>query len=213
VDEPLYAHYLRVTGREHPGRDEVIAAQDGDGRKVVRDVVLGPCDKPVLFMKHMAHHLVEIERDFLSNTSNVLLTRDPLEMLPSLIQQLPEPQLRDTSLAMQTELLRELQALGQEPPVLDARELLSDPEGVLRQLCERLGIGFERAMLRWPPGPKPADGVWARHWYQSAHRSTGFLPYQPKSEPFPERLRSLLDECRPHYETLYARAIHGVRRR
>lgn len=35
-DEPLYAHYLRVTGIEHPGRDEVLAAQEADGERVVQ---------------------------------------------------------------------------------------------------------------------------------------------------------------------------------
>ena len=41
VDEPLYAHYLRVSGADHPGRDEVLAAQEQDGERVVRDVILG----------------------------------------------------------------------------------------------------------------------------------------------------------------------------
>jgi len=38
VDEPLYAHYLRVTGRDHPGRDEVLAAMESEGAAVLRDV-------------------------------------------------------------------------------------------------------------------------------------------------------------------------------
>ena len=46
VDEPLYAHYLRVSGVEHPGRHEVLEAMEADGEKVVREVVLGPCDRP-----------------------------------------------------------------------------------------------------------------------------------------------------------------------
>ena len=50
VDEPLYAHYLRVSGADHPGRDAVLAAQENDGEAVVRELVLGPCDRPVLFM-------------------------------------------------------------------------------------------------------------------------------------------------------------------
>ena len=35
---------------------------------------------------------------------------------------------------------------------------------------------YDDAMLSWPAGPKPEDGVWAEHWYASAHRSTGFGP-------------------------------------
>ena len=32
-DEPLYAHYLRVTGIDHPGKEEVLASQEQDGEK------------------------------------------------------------------------------------------------------------------------------------------------------------------------------------
>jgi hypothetical protein len=209
VDEPLYAHYLRVSGADHPGRDTVLASQENDGEKVVRDVVLGPCAEPVLFLKQMAHHLVDLDRSFLARTRNVILTRDPREMLPSLSENLPEPRLQDTGYAMQSELVRELADLGQAPPVLDARELLLDPAAVLAELCRRLGLSFEPAMLRWEAGPRPEDGVWAEHWYASVHRSTGFQPYRGKSGPFPERLVPLLEECRPHYERLLELAIRA----
>ncbi|MCZ6816928.1 MAG: sulfotransferase family protein, partial [Planctomycetota bacterium] len=84
VDEPLYGHYLRVSGADHPGRDEVLVDMDCDGQRVIRDVVFGPCDRSVLFLKQMAHHLMEMDTSFLSRTINVLLIRDPREMLPSL---------------------------------------------------------------------------------------------------------------------------------
>ena len=202
VDEPLYGHYLRVTGANHPGEKEVMAAMDCDGDRVVREVILGPCESQILFMKNMAHHLVQLDRSFLSRITNVLLIRDPQEMLPSLAQQLPHPTLRDTGLAKQAEILDLILERGEEPIVLDAKYLLLDPPGVLERACEKLGIPFYEAMLSWPPGPKPEDGIWARYWYDSVHSSTAFAPYTPKTEPFPERLEPLLRECRPFYERL-----------
>jgi sulfotransferase family protein len=202
VDEPLYAHYLRVTGARHPGRDDVLAAQENDGEKVVRDVILGTCDRPVVFFKQMAHHLVELDRAFLAQTKNVILTRDPAEMLTSLIENIPEPTLRDTGFAAQTELLRDLRAMGQEPHVLVAHEVLLDPRGVLTRLCDALNIAFDPAMLSWRPGPRPEDGVWAPHWYAGVHRSSGFQPYRKKSTRVPERFLPLLAECRRHYSEL-----------
>jgi hypothetical protein len=209
VDEPLYGHYLRVARAPHPGLEEVIAAMQNDGEQVIRQVILGPCTRPVLFLKQMAHHLVEIDWGFLQQTVNVLLIRDPQQMLPSLAQNLSEPILRDTSLGIQTELYHHLRRLGQEPPVLDAKQLLLNPPGVLRQLCARLGLPFDEAMLRWPAGPRPYDGVWAPYWYHNVHKSTGFEPYNEKREPFPERLLPLLAECRPHYELLAQVAIQA----
>jgi hypothetical protein len=209
VDEPLYAHYLRVSGADHPGRDDVLRSQDQDGERVARDVILGDCDRGVLFLKQMAHHLVELDRSFLARCANVILTRDPRDMLPSLVRHLPEATLRDTGYAMLTELHAELRRLGQDPPVIDARELLSDPRGVLSQLCARLGLPFEEAMLRWTAGPRPEDGVWAPHWYENVHRSTGFERYRAPSSPLQARYRPLLDECLPHYERLSPLAIRA----
>ena len=209
VDEPLYAHYLRVTGAEHPGREEVLASQENDGEKVIRDVVLAPCDRPVFFMKQMAHHLVGLNQDFLRQTANVLLIREPADMLISLRRQLPNPCLEDTGLAVASQLLTDLRALGQDPPVLDAQQLLLDPEAVLRQLCDRLGLPFDSRMLRWAAGSRAEDGVWARLWYHNIHRSTGFDPYRPKPGPFPADLVPVLEQCRPHYDALFAQALRA----
>lgn len=207
VDEPLYAHYLRVADPGHPGAAEVMASMEADAAQVIQKVILGPCDRPILFVKQMAHHLVELDWAFMAKTVNVLLVRDPEEMLPSLVQNLPQATLRDTGLAKQTELLDFLRGLGQNPPVLEARELLRNPKAVLGELCQKIGIFFDEGMLSWSAGPRPEDGVWAQYWYHNVHRSTGFQPYRPKSDPFPPNLRSLLAECRPHYAQLYAQAI------
>ncbi len=210
IDEPLYAHYLRVSGVWHPGREEVLAAQDNDGERVVREVILGPATRPVLFMKQMAHHLVDLDLSFLAHTVNVLLVREPSEVLRSLVHQLPHPQLRDTGLAVQQDLLARLLAWGQDPPVLDARELLLDPPGVLAELCRRLGIPWTEAMLSWPAAPRPEDGVWAHHWYDQVHRSTGFSPYRPRKEPLLPHLEPVLTECQPCYDALFARALRAT---
>lgn len=207
VDEPLYGHYLKITGAPHPGADEVMAVLETDGRRVVDAVLLGPGDRPVLFFKNMAHHLTGLDPAFMRQLTNVLLIRNPEEMLPSLAVNLTQPTLRDTGFKHQVEILDMLLAWGQTPPVLEARELLQNPRSVLGQLCDRLGLAFDEAMLAWPAGPRSEDGIWAKYWYHSLHRSTGFQPYRPKTEPFPDQLRPLLEACRPYYERLLAYTI------
>ena len=212
VDEPLYGHYLKVTNAPHPGIEEVMEVLERDGERIVRDILLGPCQRPIHFFKNMAHHLTGLDRDFLGGLTNVLLTRNPAEMLPSLARQLPDPALRDTGFARQMEILDHVLSEGKEPIVLDARELLLDPPGVLRVLCEALSIPFYEDMLRWPPGPKPEDGAWARHWYANVHASTGFAAHSPRTAPFPDRLLPLLEECAPLYERLSRYAIRAETR-
>jgi len=207
VDEPLYAHYLRVSGAEHPGRQEVMRAQDNDGDRVIEDLLQQQSQSSdKLFVKHMAHHLVDIDLTFLQRTTNVLLIRDPREMLPSLTIQLPDAEAADTGLKQQLDLFEHLAGKGQAPAVLDSRQLLTNPRGVLQQLCVHLKLDFQDDMLRWPEGPRSEDGIWAKHWYHAVHKSTGFAPYTAKTS-FPANLRSLLQECEPWYEQLFAHAI------
>lgn len=207
VDEPLYAHYLAATGVEHPAVQDVIASQDTDGVHVIETVVFGPSPTPVRFFKHMAHHLVDLDLSLIDEADNVLLIRDPVEMLPSLVNQVPNPTLEGTSLPMQVRLLERMERSDRQPIVLDSRSLLQDPAGVLEELCRRLGLDFDQSMLSWPIGPKPEDGVWARHWYHRVHRSTGFEPYEAKHRPMPGHLIGLLAECRPLYQRLREHAI------
>lgn len=202
VDEPLYGHYLRLTDAPQPHARELIHGLEQDGERAVRETVLGPCDRDVLFLKQMAHHLIDLDLGFLESCTNVLLIRDPRQMLPSLVNQVTEPTMRDAAYAKQTQLYDQLCSLGQQPVVIDSRDLQLDPAAVLAQLCERVGIAFDEAMLSWPAGPKPYDGPWAPYWYHNLHKSTGWMPYREKTQPFPQRLRPLLDECLPHYERL-----------
>jgi hypothetical protein len=207
VDEPLYGHYLRVSGAQHPGRQEILQAMNCDGDALMRDLLArDDKDVDILFLKHMAHHLSDLDLSFLESTENVFLIRDPIEMLPSLTVQLPYAQLADTGLQRQLEVLQKLDKAGQSSAVIDSRELLLDPAGVIGALCEHLGIGFSPRQLHWRAGPISEDGIWAKHWYQAVHKSTCFAKYIAKNR-FPARLEPLLDECRPFYEKLFARSI------
>ena len=207
VDEPLYAHYLRVTGREHPGREQVLESQDTDGEAVVRDIVLGPTTTPVVFFKMMAHHLVELDRAFLDRCTNLLLTRDPEAMLRSLAVQLPDATLADTGLDRLVELLDLITATGRRPLVVDSDQLLDDPEAMLRAVCEQVSIPFDPAMMSWPAGPTPEDGVWAEHWYHRVHESTGFARRSSDHPPLTPRLTSVLAEATPLSDRLLAYSV------
>lgn len=208
-DEPLYAHYLtsrKVAQDYHPGASAVLETQEHEGTKVI-EMMLGPLDKEVVFFKHMAHHLVDLDWSFMKQTINLILTRDPKEMLPSYAEQVEVPTLIDVGFARQVEVMNYIQSIGQEVIVLDAKQVLLNPEKVLTTLCHKIGIPFDSAMLSWEAGARPEDGSWAAHWYHNVHRSTGFAPYRPKTAPFPEHLKSLLEECRPYYEELEKFAI------
>ena len=208
-DEPLYGHYLATTGVEHPGHSAVLAAMDTDGARVVREVLLADCERPIRFYKNMAHHLVGLDLSFLDQLTNLLLTRNPAEMLASLVKNVPSAGIEATGLLQQSTMIDRELAAGRQPIVLDAGEVLKDPRSVLGVLCERLQIPFRETMLSWAEGPKPEDGVWARDWYANVHRSTGFARYRPPTTTVPDHLEATLDECVPLYERIAQYAIRA----
>ncbi len=202
VDEPLYAAYLAATGLEHPGREEVLASQPTDWRVVLASLTDGPVPggAAIWFQKHMTHHLLpEHDRAQLVGLRHAYLLREPRALLASYARVRADPTLADLGLAQQVELYETFGG-----PVVDAADLLRDPEGVLRQLCEALGVPFEPVMLAWPAGPRASDGVWAPYWYDAVVASTGFAPYAAREVDLPPRLEELAARCQPYYDRLAA---------
>jgi hypothetical protein len=209
-DEPLYAHYLLETGIDHPGREEIIASQDPNWRSVAEwltgDV---PEGKSIFYQKHMAHHLLPgVGRDWLSALTNVFLIREPREMLTSLVKVTPAAGIDDTGLPQQWEMFTRLfERAGDVPPVIDARDVLENPRGMLVALCDAVGVPFMEEMLSWEPGPRETDGVWAKHWYGAVEASSGFEPYHAKTGEVPRTHLGVLRECEACYERLYAHRL------
>lgn len=209
-DEPLYAHYLKVTGRRHRGADEVIAAGETNVQKVI-DWLTGPVPwgKRIFFQKHMTHHLLaDVPRDWMRGLTHCFLIRDPNEMLTSFIKHVADPTLVDTGYPQQVEILNLVrQWTGSVPPVLDSKDVLDNPRKMLGLLCDRVGVEFTDRMLSWDPGIRETDGVWAKHWYKEVETTTSFKPYAPKAEKLPSEFAGLLEDCDRYYQQLYVHRL------
>ena len=205
-DEPFYACYLEQSGRrDHPVSEEVIARHETDPRRVV-DWLTGeiPDGKSVFYQKHMAHHMLPgIDRGWLAQARNVFLIREPREAITSLVKKVPDLTLQDTGFDLQAKIFREVvKQTGEIPPVIDSRDVLENPERLLRLLCEALGLEFSPDMLSWAPGLRDTDGVWAKHWYAEVAKSTGFQPYRKKPDPTPAHLKDVEARCEEYYQEL-----------
>ena len=204
VDEPFYAAYLAATGLDHPAREEVIASQPTDPDEVVRRL-RDEGSAPVQYAKHMTHHILrDWPLDWVTDFRNILLIRDPEEVVASYVRSREACEPEDIGLLQQVRLL---DALPEDPPIIDAGDFLRDPEGHLRWMCDWLGVDFTDRMLSWPAGPRQSDGVWAPYWYGAVVRSTGFEPWRPRHVELNEHDAAVAHACRRAYDTLWSRRV------
>jgi hypothetical protein len=206
-DEPFYAYYLQATARDHPGADEVIATGETDWRKAAARLTGDvPAGKRIFYQKQMTHHLLpEIDRAWLSKVTNCFLIRDPAEVIASYMKKNNDPALEDIGFVQQAEIFDWVRAhTAATPAVIDAGDVLQNPEKILKLLCDAVGVEFMEAMLSWPPGLRETDGIWAKHWYREVAKSTGFRkPAAQERAPVPERLREVHQRSRECYDRLY----------
>jgi len=209
-DEPFYGCFLKDSGADHPMREETIASMDCDWRSVMHTLSGSPPDgSPVWYQKHMWHHMTgPIGYGDFANFRHAFLIREPERMIASYLRKREAARFEDFGLEKQADFFeREADRLGHAPPVIDANDVLANPEGVLSKLCDAVGINWDPAMLGWAPGRRNTDGVWAEHWYGAVERSTGFG--QPETDPVelsPEDQR-LAERMQPYYERLAAHKI------
>jgi hypothetical protein len=209
-DEPFYGAFLKETGADHPMREEVIASMDCDWGSVMESLRGDPPDgSPVWYQKHMWHHMAgPVGYDDFAGFSHAFLIREPERMIASYLRKRETAEFENFGLDRQAEFFeREADRLGQAPPVIDAHDVLLNPQNVLSKLCRALGIPWDMAMLSWLPGRRDTDGVWAKHWYGAVESSTGFGP--PETDPIelPDDARQLAERCRPFYERLAAHRL------
>ena len=210
VDEPFYAAYLHATGLKHPLYQEII--EDGvTDNKAVADYCIGPVPQgmKVFYQKHMTHHMIpEFDREWMAKLTNVFLIRDPLKVIASYNIKRENPNLSDIGIAEQLDIFnRVCEMTGEVPVVIDSADILANPDFMLRKLCSSLNLDFDPRMLSWVAGPKPFDGVWAKHWYESVWESTGFGKPSNNNPVIPQSLNSLAKEAQALFEKIKIHAL------
>ena len=206
VDEPFYAHYLSKNRVEHPGREEVLLNGEIDSYKVSQGLVKDISNShKVYYQKHMTHHLLDsVNRDWMKGVINCFLIRNPKDMIIS-YSKIHSDITRDLlGIEQQKEIFDYVQNFtGEVPPVIDSKDVLLDPRGVLTKFCNRIGIDFSEKMLNWPKGSRDTDGIWGKYWYNNVINSTGFNPYTVKNSEVPDEYKSIYKESLKLYEDLH----------
>ena len=101
--------------------------------------------------------------------------------------------------------------MGYSPVVVDADDLLNDPDRMMNAYCTAIGIQYEESMTTWEPGPVPdwSESTWAMEWYAEVLQSSGFIRRNKTAAPaVPKDLPDVVTKCilenQPPYEALYS---------
>lgn len=202
MDEPFYAAYLAATGIDHPMRVEILASQPTDPAEVARRCAASSTPpRAHSYQKHMAHHMVPgMPLGWSDGAVHLHLIRHPARVIASYGAKRSEITEADIGFAAQAALYDRVGGL-----VIDTADLRRDPRATLGRLCAEAGLDWSDAMLAWPAGGHASDGVWAAHWYEAVHRSTGFAG--PEG-PLPTVDRDdLLAAALPFYRAMSSRAL------
>ncbi|WP_158965073.1 sulfotransferase-like domain-containing protein [Chachezhania sediminis] len=203
-DEPFYAAYLAKTGLDHPMRDEILQSQPNDPA-AVEAYITGPTpgDRPHWYQKHMTQHILPgMDTGWAGDMVNVFLIRHPARVVASYTVKREHPTRADLGFDRQLELYEMFGG-----PVIDSDEIRRDPGAVLRALCTEIGLSWTDAMLSWPRGGLPEDGVWAPHWYGAIHGSAGFAGAEGPLPVLQGTAAELAADLMPVYDAMKARAL------
>lgn len=199
-DEPFYAAYLAASGVRHPMQDQILAAQSHDPLVVAQE--LSKLDTNNRYFKLMSHHMLPgFPLDWADGLVNIHLIRHPARVIASYAAKREVPTLEDIGFPQQLKLIERLGGF-----IVDSFDIRLRPEQMLRNLCDYAGLPFDNGMLQWPAGPKPFDGVWAQHWYDSVHRSTGFAGPEGPEPELDGAAADLLAAALPLYQAMKDRA-------
>ena len=203
-DEPFYAPYLATTGLDHPMRDDILTAHEVDPSKVaMRCLGSIPAKKTHFYMKHMPHHMIDgMPLDWADDCVNVHLIRHPARVIASYGAKRSQMTFDDIGFAQQAAVYDRFGG-----HVIDSADIRANPEAILRKLCDAIGLDFDPAMLSWPAGPRAADGIWASHWYNVVHKSTGFAGAEGPLPALAGQAADLCAQALPYYDRLAAHKL------
>lgn len=172
--------------------------------------LLGPHEKPLLFVKDMAYYVRRRYYDvLLPPMTNTFILRNPEESLISHYKKFSRFTFEQAGYAAMEEMHDYVTNTLRQPSVIvDGNDFRRHPTSVLRQYCHAVGITHDERTEKWVSGNVKGWEIWQHQgWHREAERSTGIIPPKestPDVGLLPRRVRNMLPECRRIYEKLFA---------
>ena len=208
-DEPFYAYYLKEKKLKHPMYEEIINHYPNTYDEVVKSITGKiPQSKKIWYQKHMAHHLINLEDiEWIKGFHNCFLIRHPKDVINSYIKKNKFYHVDELGYPQQYGLIQYLDSIKEKFIVIDSKILLKNPEKILNQWCNLVGIEFDKRMLKWKKGTHYSDGIWSKHWYNNVIKTNSFSNYGKKDINIPSKYKNIYEDALDIYNKIYSVAI------
>ncbi|MBW3605762.1 MAG: hypothetical protein KY460_12820 [Actinobacteria bacterium] len=208
IHEPFSGTYYHSPQRRSDSFFDGAPRPDLCADHVLADV-LRPRDRRV-FVKDMAYHTAGfMDRELVAHFTNSVLIRDPEKALASLHARHPDFTFEEAGYGQLWRLYEMAAASGAHVPVIQAEDLLADPEGTIRAYCRALDIDFAPDALSWEARPVPQFSSWTS-WHDTAQRTSSIGHDHSRDRELPAQLRAVYRRCLPYYEQLRAKALSPI---
>ena len=167
-----------------------------------------------IFIKEFPHYILHMADDeFLSRFTHSFLIRDPAKMLPSMYDKWPDFIVEETGYAEQHELFERIRNAYGTPPVIDAEDLVNQPDATVRAYCDAIGIPFIPESLSWETGERKEVSWYDKgSWHGNLKASTGLKPQLNNYTDVGANghLCHAYEICLPHYQALRKHRLGSV---
>jgi hypothetical protein len=210
-DEPFMAYYYFSDERISDRRGDV-EPQPACRFDVILQGLLREAEQHPVFVKDHAYHVMSRANPaMLRHFRNTFLIRDPAHSLPSLYARMPDFTLQETGYAALFQLFElARQVGGTNPIVIDADELVEQPEAAVSAYCDAVGVSFVAQALQWSDGLHAAMNADWGGWYHHLANSRGFARQENPDYIGVNHNRHLArayEHCLPFYRALHAHRL------
>lgn len=153
---------------------------DYSSAKAIAQITSKPA--PLVFIKEHAYQaLPYIDRDFLTSSINTFIVRHPLQVIESWYRVNESPTEEEFGFSSLNQIWQiVIEELQQKPILVEATSFRKNPEQVLRNYCQEIGVEFNSKMLRWNNSKlkewSPREAEFHAKWHSTLDDSNTILP-------------------------------------
>ncbi len=139
----------------------------------IRDELIQLSRQQIVLFKDMCYHClkhVATDEGFLAKTRHLFLIRDPAKSIASHYAMNADVTLEEIGIEAACKLFRRVLEADLTPVVVDADDLVANPEGLAKALFHELNLSECAQALRWEAGHRPEWDTW-KAWHVEAAKS------------------------------------------